>query len=81
MTVTVLLFAQIREVAGSPEIRLKLHEPATVGDIRAALCDRFPALGAVLEHCAISVDQQYAGNDHVIREDSEIGCIPPVSGG
>ncbi len=81
MTVTVLLFAQASDVAGRPEIQLEVNGPATVADVRAALLTRVPELRQLLDHCAFAVDQQYAGDDHEVTEHSEIGCIPPVSGG
>ena len=81
MTVTVLMFAQARELTGHSEVILQLENGATVAHVRTALLDRFPNLQEILPHCSFAVDQCYATEDHAIREQSEIGCIPPVSGG
>lgn len=81
MNVTVLFFAQARELAGCARCQLPLDPGATVQDVRRAVGGRFPDLSALLPHCLFSVDQRYAGDEDTIEADCEIGCIPPVSGG
>ncbi len=81
MTVTVLLFAQAKDLAGLSRVELEFTDGMTVADVRGALQSRFPGLAEILPWCQFAVDQQYAANDHALNGRSEIGCIPPVSGG
>ncbi len=81
MNVEVKLFALARQTVGAEVITLSLKEPATVGDLRAALVQRYPALGATMRHMLVAVDTEYASDDLPLAAKSEVALIPPVSGG
>jgi sulfur-carrier protein len=81
MKVQVKLFAAARELAGRDVLELELRQPATVADLRLAIGETLPALRKILPHTVWAVNAEYAGDDHVITEDSEVALIPPVSGG
>lgn len=82
MMVRVKLFAVARQRAGRDEVQVDLLAgPATVGDLRAALRERFPALAAVLPHVQVAVNNDYASERTVIPPEAEVALIPPVSGG
>jgi molybdopterin converting factor subunit 1 len=79
--VRVRLFALAKERAGSSEIELELMGSARVADLRAALCERVPALRPVLASALIAVDEEYATDDAPIAPGIVVAVIPPVSGG
>ena len=81
MTIRVRLFARARDLVGSGEINVEAPPGATVGDVRRALGETRPALHDLLGRCAIAVGSDFAGDDVVVTEKSEIAVIPPVSGG
>ena len=81
MTITVRLFARVREVAGAQQLKLVLPLGATVADLRTALVDCIPALGPLLEVSAVAVNHDFAEADRVLVESDEVAIIPPVSGG
>jgi molybdopterin synthase catalytic subunit len=81
MTVTVLMFAQARDLAGARELAVEIGDEATVGELRRALLAECPALQPILGHCSFSVDRRHASDDVRLTPESEVGCIPPVSGG
>ncbi len=81
MMVWVKLFAAAKQRAGVQVTNFLLADGATVRDLRAALAAEFPLLADFLPHCRIAVDCDFAADDVVLRETSEIGVIPPVSGG
>lgn len=81
MQVRVLFFASFRDAAGVPRCELELQAGARLGDARAALGERFPALRSRLEHVRFAVDQEFASADAPLRDGSEVAVIPPVSGG
>ena len=47
MKVRLRLFAVARDVAGAGEVGFELAEGATVGDLRVAVAERWPALAAI----------------------------------
>ncbi len=75
------LFAIARELVGTQTIEVELPEAATVGDLRVALATTTPALAEVVGRAAIAVDTEYASDATVIKQDSKLAVIPPVSGG
>lgn len=74
----VLLFAKARELAGAS---IDVHVPAggTVGDVRRALAAT--VLASLVERCAIAVNEEYAGDEVVLKPDDRVALLPPVSGG
>ena len=81
MKIVVKLFAAARQFAGSPEVVCELPADATVADLRVALAAAHPALAPLLPHALFAINAEYATDATRIPEDSEIACIPPVSGG
>ncbi len=78
-TVTVLYFASLRDAAGmSSEV-----VETDAGNLRILYCELQSRHGFALpsEHLRVAVDGAFAGWDDVIRGDSEVAFIPPVSGG
>jgi molybdopterin synthase catalytic subunit len=74
MTVTVKLFAGLRERAGWAE--REVEGVATVGDVWDAL-----GLGAEPAGLLYAVNKAYAGRDAAVADGDEVALIPPVSGG
>src|SRR5436305_9305071 len=76
MRVTVRLFAQLRERAGSSELELELPDGARVRDALAAVGDLAAGVPLVM-----AVNREYADEDVVLAAGDELALIPPVSGG
>ena len=76
MTVTVRLFAVLRERAGAREVTLELPDGARVVDALAALGEVAEGLPLVM-----AVNREYAPGDRVLDPGDELALIPPVSGG
>ena len=81
MKTFVELFAVARELVGAQTIEVELPEVATVADLRIALTTTTPALAEVVRRAAIAVDTEYASDTTVIKQNSKLAIIPPVSGG
>jgi molybdopterin synthase catalytic subunit/molybdopterin converting factor small subunit len=73
VTVTVRLFAGLRERAGWSRREV---DAATVGDVWNAL-----ALGDEPEGLLYAVNKRYASRDRRLADGDEVALIPPVSGG
>jgi molybdopterin synthase sulfur carrier subunit len=81
MMVTVKMFAAVRDLVGSPEVKLEIHGGATVGELRSLLTKMYPAAAALIVRSMLALDARYANDDDRIASAQEIACIPPVSGG
>ncbi len=82
MTVTVRLFATLRERVGSDSIEVELDEGATVAEALVVLSAR-PDLAGVLEQLPVrmAVNRDYADPATRLGPDDELALVPPVSGG
>jgi len=81
MTVTVKLFAAVRETIGSAAVNLELPEDATIGTAKSALAQMFPQISVLLARSVMARNQDYALDTDVIVSSDELAVIPPVSGG
>jgi len=82
MTVTVRLFAILRERAAADSVQLELPDGATVADALAALAE-LPSLAGLIERLPVqmAVNRDYASPQTPLSQDDELALIPPVSGG
>ena len=76
MEVTVRLFAQLRERAGTGELTLELPAGARVRDALDSLAEVTAGLPVVM-----AVNREYADDDAPLSPDDELALVPPVSGG
>jgi molybdopterin synthase catalytic subunit/molybdopterin converting factor small subunit len=74
--VSVMLFAGLRERAGSDELELELPDGARVADALARVQHLAPGVSLVL-----AVNREYADVDVVLHAGDELAVVPPVSGG
>ena len=81
MTVRVLLFAVLRDAAGTGELTLELSAGATATSAAESLLARFASLKAYLPRVAFAVNQQYVPPHTELHDGDELALIPPVSGG
>jgi molybdopterin synthase sulfur carrier subunit len=76
LTVTVRLFAALRERAGWSQRALDLPDGAALADIWPAL-----ELGAEPAGVAYACNREYAERGRLLADGDEVAVIPPVSGG
>ncbi len=79
MHVRVLPFGVLKESLGSDPFVLELPGGATVADLLARLGVRAPAVESL--GIAVSVNAEYADRRHLLRNNDEVGLLPPVTGG
>src|ERR1700742_3281590 len=82
MTVTVRLFAILRERAGRDSVEIELPEDATVADAFERLTAA-PGLGELVGRLPLrmAVNREYADDATAISPGDELALIPPISGG
>ena len=81
MTIRVLLFAVLRDAAGTAHVSLELSAGATASAAAAELLRRFAPLAPYLPRVAFAVNQQYVPGHTELHDGDELALIPPVSGG
>ena len=81
LTVTVLYFGILKELAGCARETVTVSSGTTVGDLLASFGNRTPKLQPYLKSIAVSVNQEFAPAATVLHAGDEVGLLPPVSGG
>jgi len=79
MHVRILPFGVLKDSLGADPIGLDLPGGATVADLLARLGVNSPAVESL--GIAVSVNAEYAERNRVLRDNDEVGLLPPVSGG
>lgn len=82
MRVRLLYFAAARERTGCARETLELPGDAwTVKGLLEVLTQKHAALGPLLPHLRVAVDQRFVDLSTPLVEDGEVALIPPVAGG
>ncbi len=81
MTVRMLFFAHLQDVAGARELTLTLPQNATVQTAAAELEKRAPGFHALLNHVRVAVNAEFAEAETPLHEGDEVAWMPPMSGG
>jgi molybdopterin synthase catalytic subunit/sulfur carrier protein ThiS len=79
MQVHILPFGMLKDSFGSGPEWVELPEGSTVAELLGRLSA--PECAPLLRGIAVSVNAEYATAEHVLRENDEVGLLPPVSGG
>ena len=81
MTVRVLFFSVLRDIAGVEEVPLAVQPGSTVAELLAACFARWPKLREWDASLLVAVDQDYAKRGTALHEGAEVAIMPPVQGG
>jgi molybdopterin synthase catalytic subunit len=80
MTVSVRLFAGLRERAGTDRLDVELPDGATVAELLDALAGT-PVGPIGPRQCVVAINREYADIEQPIAAGDEVALVPPVSGG
>jgi len=82
LTLQILYFAAIRDLAGKPEETIVLGpDVRTVAALRAHLEHRTPALARRLDAVRWAKNEVFVGMGETLSDGDVIALIPPVAGG
>jgi sulfur-carrier protein len=76
--------ARIRYFAAAAEatgLDLDQRSEPTLGALRAALTDQYPALEGILPRCAVLVDGARTDDDAALTGETLVDVLPPFAGG
>jgi molybdopterin converting factor subunit 1 len=79
--VTLLYFAQIRELLQLEREDFSLPSPTSADDILSTVASRHPLVAALLPGCRVAVDLEFRSGPLQLHGGEEVAVIPPVSGG
>ncbi len=78
MSVSVRLYAGVKERAGLSELSV---EGGTISAVREAVAAACPAIADQLAFCRFAVNDEFVGEETSVSDLAVIDIIPPVSGG
>ena len=81
LTINVLYFAQLRELAGARTEKFTLSNPANVADLFSKVTESHPE---ILQLCSViqtSLNRKMAKKNAVLSDGDEVAFMPPVTGG
>ena len=79
--ITVLFFANLREIVGKKEVSLEIPAQTTVGKFKLIMGETYPELSQALDSTLISLNKEFGFDDDVIPAEAQVALFPPVSGG
>ena len=80
MKITVLFFGISSDLVGENQLEVTLEKAISVADFKDYLQEKYSSLDKIKTY-AIAVNESYATNDLVIKDNDVVAVIPPVSGG
>ncbi len=78
MSVSVRLYAGVKERAGKSELSV---EGDTIAAVREAVAAACPTIAEQLAFCRFAVNDEFVGEETSVPDLAVIDIIPPVSGG
>lgn len=81
--ITVKFFAMLKGLARAESKEYAVKGQMSLEELKSMLKRDFPALAPVLDSRSvlISVNQEFASRDAIIKDGDEVGFLPPFSGG
>jgi sulfur-carrier protein len=80
-SITVRLFASLREAAGESVVHLELEDGARVADVWDALSRVCSGLEPYRGRALAALNRRYVSTDMQLADGDELALFPPVSGG
>ena len=81
MQITVMLFATLKDQAGTQRVPVEIEPGASVRELKSLLGRRYPALEPHLGSVLVAINSEYAFGEDSLQEGAEVALFPPVSGG
>ena len=80
MHITVLLFARLRDIAGTANLDRKLPDGATARVLWKTLAQDFPEFNSYSKAISTAVNEEYAHIESELSDGDEVAFLPPGSG-
>ena len=80
MNITVLFFGITTDLVGKTTISYSVEKATTVENLKDLLKANYPNLKNI-DDFAVAVNEEYATNEILLKDNDVVAIIPPVSGG
>ncbi|MCG1034936.1 MoaD/ThiS family protein [Polaribacter sargassicola] len=80
MKIQTLFFGITTDLVGVASLDLEISEATTIIDFKNYLKQKYPALDKI-DSYAVAVNESYAADNLLLKENDVVAIIPPVSGG
>ena len=81
MSITVRLYAGVKETVGRAAVDVELKAGADVRALREALGAACPEIEGQLPYCRFALSDRFVGDETELPDGATVDVIPPVSGG
>jgi molybdopterin synthase sulfur carrier subunit len=81
MSIRILFFASLADIAGTRETSLEASEVTDVISIFNRFAKDFPALETYRSSVLLALNSEFARPSSPVRDGDEVAFFPPVSGG
>tara|TARA_B110000467_G_C18187095_1_gene403896 strand:- start:529 stop:783 length:255 start_codon:yes stop_codon:yes gene_type:complete len=81
--ISIKYFASLKSIAEKEEDSLEIENPISIDQLSDIISKTMPKMGAIIREkkVMISVNQEMASADTIIRDGDEVAFLPPFSGG
>lgn len=80
MKIETLFFGITTDLVNTPSLVVEVNKALSIAEFKIFLKDKFPQLENINSY-AVAVNETYATDDVVLKENDTVAIIPPVSGG
>ncbi|MFT6064230.1 MAG: molybdopterin converting factor subunit 1 [Paraglaciecola sp.] len=80
MKISVLFFGITTDLVKASQFSIEVEENSSIATLKTVLKAEFPQLENINSY-AIAVNEEYAGDEKVLKGGDVVAVIPPVSGG
>lgn len=77
----VLFFATLRDRTGVKEVILEFPQGTNIAEIKNIVLRKYPDLDRIMETIIVALNHEFAFDEDIVKDGSEIAMFPPVSGG
>ncbi len=79
MNIKVLFFGATADITGQRHVEVPIEPETTASEVSKSLITEYPRLASHKLH--ISLNQQYANGEEIVRDGDELAIFTAVSGG
>lgn len=81
INVTLLFFANLRELTGLKQTSLEIPPQTTVLELKKIVGEEYPEISPALETVLVSINKEFGFDEDLIPDEAQVALFPPVSGG
>jgi len=81
MSIRVLFFASLADIAGGRESSVEAGEVTDIASVFSKFAEKFPEMEGHRSSALFALNSEFVRPDSPVRDGDEVAFLPPVSGG